>query len=120
MATILVVDDETALLHLVGEFLSEDLGHQVIVHESGESAMKAFKDQSVSNADLLITDYRMQGMTGAELIQKIHAGGRPIKNILLTGYLEKNVQQSLEPYSTICLKKPVSLKDLEDLINEML
>ena len=116
----MVVDDETALLELVSEFLSEDLGHEVSMHESGESAMGALAQNPETFPDLLITDYKMHGMTGAELIENIYNQGQPIKNILISGYLEKNIKEALIPFSTICVRKPVSLTTLEELIDEAL
>ena len=113
----MVVDDESALLQLVGEFLSQDLGHEVSLHENGESAMKELTNEL---PDLLITDYKMHGMTGADLIETVHTQMKPIKNILLTGYLEKDIQEALIPFSTVCIRKPVSLISLEKLIDEML
>ena len=123
MAKIMVVDDETALLHLVSEFLSEDLGHEVMMHESAESALSALsalKENPDQFPDLLITDYKMHGMTGAELIEDIHNKIQSIKNILITGYLEKDIQEALAPFSTICIRKPVSLASLEVLIDQVL
>ena len=120
MAKVMVVDDESALLELVSEFLSQDLGHEVYMHKSAESAMKALADNGDLLPDLLITDYKMHGMTGAELIEKVHTQMKSVKNVLLTGYLEKEIQEALVPFSTICIRKPVSLDSLEELIDEVL
>jgi len=120
MAKIMVVDDESALLHLVSEFLSEDLGHEVFTHESAESAIQALNENGELFPDLLITDYKMHGMTGAKLIETVHTEMKSIKNVLLTGYLEKDIQETLVPYETICIRKPVSLASLEKLIDEVL
>jgi len=120
MAKIMVVDDESALLHLVSEFLSEDLGHEVFTHESAESAIQALNENRELFPDLLITDYKMHGMTGAKLIETVHTEMKSIKNVLLTGYLEKDIQETLVPYETICIRKPVSLASLEKLIDEVL
>ena len=120
MAKVMVVDDESALLELVSEFLSQDLGHEVYMHKSAESAMKALTDNGDLLPDLLITDYKMHGMTGAELIEKVHTQMKSVKNVLLTGYLEKEIQEALVPFSTICIRKPVSLDSLEELIDEVL
>ena len=120
MAKIMVVDDETALLNLVSEFLSEDLGHEVSMYESAELAIQAISDTTGYFPDLLITDYKMHGMTGADLIEEIHKKIKPVKNILITGYLEKEIQEALAPFSTICIRKPVSLASLEVLINQVL
>mgnify|MGYP001433111919 CR=1 FL=1 len=120
MTKIMVVDDESALLHLVSEVLSEDLGHEVFTHESAESAIQALNENRELFPDLLITDYKMHGMTGAKLIETVHTEMKSIKNVLLTGYLEKDIQETLVPYETICIRKPVSLASLEKLIDEVL
>jgi len=60
---ILVVDDETHILHVVGLKLS-NAGYEIITAEDGEEGM----DMAVEHQpDLVITDFQMPFMTGLEL-----------------------------------------------------
>ena len=72
-ATILVVDDDPALLKVVAMRLSKD-GYAAIPVESGAEALARL---DVSNVDLVLTDLRMTGMDGLALFDEVarrHAG----------------------------------------------
>lgn len=64
---ILVVDDEPEMLSLLNEWLEED-GHSVTTAANGWDALELFLDQKPS---LTITDLRMSGMDGFQLIRRI-------------------------------------------------
>lgn len=80
---VLVVDDEVANVRLLNRVLGGD--HEVFMASGGEEALEILKEQPIS---LIITDQRMPGMTGVQLLQE-SLGVRPdaIK-ILLTGYTD--------------------------------
>ncbi|QQE13274.1 response regulator [Planctomycetota bacterium] len=65
--TILVVDDETHILHVVSLKL-RNAGYTVITAEDGEEGLATAID---SNPDLVISDYQMPYMTGMELCVKL-------------------------------------------------
>ena len=79
---ILVVDDETHILHVVSLKL-RNAGYDVITAEDGEEALELAKRQQ---PDLIITDYQMPFMTGVELCEKLlnDPATRGIPAILLT------------------------------------
>jgi Response regulator containing a CheY-like receiver domain and an HD-GYP domain len=80
---ILVVDDETANLRLLRRVLSRD--YDVLEAASGQEGLDMLKANDVS---LIITDQRMPGMTGVEMLEEsIHVLPNAIK-ILLTGYTD--------------------------------
>ena len=60
---ILVVDDETHILHVVGLKLS-NAGYEIITAEDGEEGLEVAVEQT---PDLVITDFQMPFMTGLEL-----------------------------------------------------
>ena len=64
---ILVVDDETHILHVVSLKL-RNAGFDVITAEDGEEGLAAALEQ---RPDLVITDYQMPYMTGLELCKKL-------------------------------------------------
>src|SRR3546814_6597644 len=63
-----------------------DLGHDVITAESGEIALQILHDDR--DIDLLITDYSMPKMTGAQLAAAARALRPALPILLATGYAE--------------------------------
>lgn len=65
--TILIVDDESHILHVLDLKLS-NAGFNVVTAEDGEEAFEIAIDKT---PDLVITDYQMPVMNGLELSQKL-------------------------------------------------
>jgi len=65
--SILIVDDETAMLGLLDKILSRE-GYQVSCAESGEAALELMKKTAY---DLIISDLKMEGMSGFDLLKVI-------------------------------------------------
>jgi len=66
-AKILLIDDSRNGL-LVRTALLEDMGCQVEIASNGEEGLKIFQSD---HFDVVVTDYRMPGMNGLELIGRI-------------------------------------------------
>ena len=81
---ILLVDDNRDGL-LVRRTLLEELGYGVSVAKNGEEGLKLFESASF---DVVVTDYRMPRMNGAELIQRIRKLNPNARIILLSGFVE--------------------------------
>src|SRR5213596_2338037 len=80
--SILVVDDEKSQREILEMILSEE-GYDVTTASSGEAAMKFAKDRRF---DLVLTDLKMTGMDGIELLQHLLAQDSAIIVILLTAH----------------------------------
>src|SRR5437588_10283782 len=78
--SILVVDDEKPQRDILQDILSS-AGYDVTSAASGEAALKFAKDRSF---DLALTDLKMTGMDGIELLQHLLAHDSSIIVILLT------------------------------------
>jgi len=88
MTTILVVDDEPAMVGMVGALLGED-GHQIVTAYDGETALRRHAEE---HPDLVILDRRLPRMSGDEVCRAIRAGSdTPI--LMLTG--EKGSEERL-------------------------
>jgi CheY-like chemotaxis protein/two-component sensor histidine kinase len=83
--TILVVDDD-ALIAMSTVDMLEDLGHDVIETNSGASALDILRDGRA--VDLLITDYSMPRMNGAQLAAAAREIRPRLPVLLATGYAE--------------------------------
>ena len=80
---IMVVDDETANLRLLERIFRHD--YDVLTAESGEEALRLLGQHDVA---LLITDQRMPGMTGVELLKRTAPMRPHMVRIILTGYTD--------------------------------
>ncbi|HET7042689.1 MAG TPA: response regulator [Gemmatimonadales bacterium] len=69
--SVLLVDDEPAILSSVGRVL-ERLGHSVRTAATGEEAIEIAQEEPV---DVIISDLRMPGLSGRELYAKLVAAG---------------------------------------------
>ena len=109
---ILIVEDEVRVAQALGRALSmpEGGGYLVETCESGEDALSRFREMPF---DLLITDLRMPGMNGLELIGKCREVTPGIKSILITAFgssevEDKAYQLEVDGY----LAKPFSIRKL--------
>ncbi len=82
MKAILFVDDHEVLARLSCEIL-EMQGFRAVSAYSAHDALEKFKREKF---DLLVTDFRMEGMNGLELAKRIHASNPEVPVILVTGY----------------------------------
>ena len=114
-ARILVVEDDSAVRTSMVESL-EVLGYVVTQAADGESGLSELRQQA---PDLMITDYLMPGMTGAELVEKVahQYPGLPI--IIATGYADMRAVDVVIGSNTI-LKKPFQLADLAASVDRAL
>jgi DNA-binding NtrC family response regulator len=81
--TILVVDDDLAILSSVSEMLGRD--YNILRSSGGQEALQQSKDFK-SEIHLLLSDFQMTGMTGIELATQITAHRAGIKVLLMSGY----------------------------------
>jgi CheY-like chemotaxis protein len=82
LKTILFVDDHQVLARLSCEIL-EMQGYRAVSAYDGLDALRKFDEEDI---DLMVTDYRMEGMNGVELARKVHEKRREVPVILVTGY----------------------------------
>jgi DNA-binding NtrC family response regulator len=82
MKAILFVDDHEVLARFSCEIL-EMHGYRAVSAFNGEDALKKFDEEDF---DILITDFRMEGMNGVELAHKIREKSPATPVILVTGY----------------------------------
>jgi signal transduction histidine kinase/CheY-like chemotaxis protein len=90
---ILFVDDDVLIAMSTVDML-EDLGHEVVEVNSGSSALQLLKDGQMF--DLMITDYSMPRMTGAQLASAARALRPDLPILLATGYAELPSQPEID------------------------
>src|SRR5262245_62156289 len=79
---VLVVDDEPDLREMVS-FEFELKGHQVHSAENGSAAFDVFQKNPI---DIVITDVRMPGGDGPELLDKVKSKNPAVPVIFITGF----------------------------------
>ena len=106
---ILVVDDEPAQCEMVSDFLKKQ-GLDVSSAESGEKALQLFRQDSI---DLILTDQKMPGMSGLELLQAVRAINPETPVILMTAFGSIQAAVSaIQGGATDYLTKPLNLDEL--------
>ncbi|HWY25256.1 MAG TPA: sigma-54 dependent transcriptional regulator, partial [Nevskia sp.] len=79
---ILIVDDEEKMRRVL-EIMLQRMGHQVGAAQSGEDALEKLEQASY---DLVISDLRMSGIDGAELLARLRAAGNDVPFIIVTAH----------------------------------
>ncbi|MCB8989896.1 MAG: PAS domain-containing protein [Ardenticatenaceae bacterium] len=117
--TILVVEDETAVLEAITAIL-EYLGYQVLTAATGVEAITIF-EASQSQIDLVLSDMVMPDMDGEALFQHIKATNPDVKMIMMSGYpLGDRGARLLEQGLVAWLQKPMSLERLSQAVSQVL
>jgi two-component system, cell cycle sensor histidine kinase and response regulator CckA len=88
-ATVLVVEDEPAVLTLVKKVL-ERAGYRVLAAENGEAALKRLQETD-AGPDLLLTDVRMPGMDGPTLAGVVRRRVPGCAVVFMSGYAEQEL-----------------------------
>lgn len=82
MATVLVVDDKEMMRDSVGETLRR-AGFGVVAAQDGDSALRQV---SAQRPDAVVTDLKMPGMTGVELLERVSRIDPELPVIVMTAY----------------------------------
>ncbi|MCW1384063.1 response regulator [Novosphingobium sp. KCTC 2891] len=102
--SILVVDDDEAVRTVLVEQLRE-WGMEVASAVDGKAALEALA-ATPDHFDILLTDYAMPGINGAELIDRVVAMPNAPRCLLMTGYADEQVKIVLPPEVPL-LHKPL-------------
>jgi len=106
-ARILVVEDDDVVRTSVAESL-QALGHHVTQAADGVAALAELERD---RPQLMITDYLMPGMTGAELMKKARVAVPGMPMIIATGYADMRAIEEILG-DDMLLRKPFQLADL--------
>jgi len=84
--TLLFVDDEEGVLHALRRIFIDE-NYTILTANSAEKALHLLEERPVH---LVMTDHRMPGMTGAELLKTVRERWPEMIRIMLTGYADVN------------------------------
>jgi PAS domain S-box-containing protein len=117
--TVMIVDDERALLELAEETLAQS-GYEPVGFNSSEAALAAFRAEP-ERFDLIITDEAMPDQTGTELAREIKRYRPDIPIILVSGLGGTQLAKAAAASGVSeLLRKPVQRRDLAESVARVL
>ena len=106
---ILLVDDETAILDTL-QILFRGEGYEVVVADSGKKAMEAMEEQA---PDIVLTDIRMPGAGGLEVLSRAREVDKEMAVILMTAQASlKSAVRAVNEGAYYYLQKPFANDEL--------
>ncbi|MDO9584647.1 MAG: response regulator [Desulfomicrobium sp.] len=107
---ILVIDDEKATLKMFRLFL-DVYGFDILTAESGEEGLEVFDREK---PDIVLTDIKMPGMDGIEVLQEIKKRSPATEVIVITGHGDMDLAiQALNLDAADFINKPIQRQSLE-------
>lgn len=117
MATILYVDDDPTIGLLLEDTLLRS-GHQAIGARSVPQALQALSHGEI---ELIISDFKMPGMTGLEFLSLLREEAYDIPLIMVTGYASiEHAVQAIKAGAADYITKPVRPEQLEHAVAKAL
>lgn len=114
---ILLVDDEETIRYVLKEALVSE-GYKVDVARDAFQALERFK---MASYDLIITDIKMRGMDGIQLIREIKKSDSNLKIIIITAYGSlETVKEAAKLGVVEMISKPFKIREIKDVLVRML
>ena len=116
---ILIVDDEEDLTWSISKRLAKDGDSlEVLCTNTGNNALEMLAQYSV---DLMVTDLRMPGLGGLQLLNEVKTRYPQTQVIIMTAYGSIEVKQALDQWGvTGYIEKPFEMNDLRNVIYDFL
>jgi len=115
-ASILVVDDDPDVRRFLGDAL-EALGHTVSACEGGEEALASLGE---CVPDLMLLDFAMPGMNGADVAREARARVPGLPIVFVTGYAESEQLEAALGRDGPVLRKPFTVDGLAHILAQNL
>ena len=114
---ILLVDDEEGIRKVLGISLA-DMGYRVFTAANGQEALRIFDSE---NPPIVLTDIKMPGMSGVELLRKIKQLNPDTEVIMITGHGDMDLAiESIKYQATDFVTKPINDDVLDIALNRAL
>ncbi|MCX5742004.1 MAG: sigma-54 dependent transcriptional regulator [Proteobacteria bacterium] len=87
MATVLIIDDNETIREGLAHTVKK-LGHAIVIAANGSAGIAAFKDAGAQGkrVDFVITDLKMEGGTGVDVLKQISALDADVPIMIITGF----------------------------------
>jgi DNA-binding response OmpR family regulator len=117
MARILIIDDDEEMSSLLRDFLKDE-GYEADFANNGGAALRKM---SQNPFDLVLTDFRMPGLTGLDILPEVKKLQPAASVMVITAFGSKELyHRSLERGADAYVEKPIRFHELRVLIDEML
>jgi two-component system, NtrC family, response regulator AtoC len=117
MTRVLVVDDERKMRRVL-QILLEQMGIESVPAESGEAALEHFGSEKI---DLVLTDLKMPGMSGVELLGRIRALDPDVPVMVLTAHgTVQTAVEAMKQGAFDYILKPFDVQAIELIIRNAL
>ena len=117
MVPILVVDDNRSIAEFCRVALTE-AGHSVITAHSTEEALEALERHPI---DIILSDIRMPGVSGMDLLRMVSKGPHPPSVILMTGFATvASAVEALKMGAYDYIEKPFGRDRLVSLVERLI
>jgi len=114
-AKILVIDDDKQVRRFISESLRQ-MGYTVTNASNGQEGLVLLQQDPV---DLLVIDFAMPGMNGAEVARAAREMHAPLKILMVSGYADSAAIESLLG-ATPLLRKPFDVAGLGATVADIL
>jgi len=114
---ILVVEDDALSREAIVEFLADEMNFEVQMAEDAIIALDLLKND---NFQLVISDIKMPGISGIELLKRVKQSYKDTDVIIMTGFSEiNNSIEALRWGASDYLLKPVNIEELSHAIQRI-
>ena len=116
---LLFVDDDPAMVKVVGKILHSALGPELVEFHDAQSGEKGLKRADELQPDIVICDIHLPGMNGFEFCRRIRQSGRHVTVILMSAYDENEdyAIQAKESGADAFLTKPIKKGEFLIVVN---
>jgi two-component system response regulator HydG len=113
---VLIVDDQEMVRGLCQQVI-ESLGFEPLLAESGDQALEILGSRAV---DIVITDLKMPGMSGIELLEQIKARNPRVEVVIMTGYASvPSAVQAMKMGASDYIVKPFGTDEVKLLLERL-
>lgn len=112
---VLIVDDEEILTWIMSKTLSKDKDiYEIMIANDGAKALEIMKETSI---DMVISDIRMPGISGLDILEEIGKNYPHTQVVIMTAYGNPDVQKEATERGCIhYLEKPFKIEELRGFI----
>jgi len=114
---VLVVEDERDVLEPT-RLLLQGCGYEVFATASAEEAYRYF--ESV-HPHVLVVDYKLPGMTGADFVRHAQQADPQVRAVMLTGLIPQlaSIEAVAQGMGVVLLRKPLLAEELKQAIDQV-
>jgi len=112
-ATVLFVDDEARILSALQRSLRRE-GYRILTAQTPAAALRLLDEEPV---DVVVSDQKMPGMSGLELLAEVVRRRPATRRLLITGWPEEIPQEQVEALGIVALlPKPWDEQELRAIL----